>query len=63
MFKFEFTLPLIYGCFISYIILKYKLFNLGMNTLTWSIYIVNIAIAYILHKIGKAFDKCLERLF
>ena len=63
MFKFEFTLPLIYGYFISYAILKYKLFNLGMNTLTWSIYMVNIAIAYILHKVGKAFDKCLEQLF
>ena len=63
MLRFEFILPFIYGGLTSITILRMGLFNLGMNTITWSIYFLNLFIAYILFRIGKVFDRCLEQLF
>ena len=61
MIKFSFIAPLLYSCFISVLIIKSNVFDLGMNTLTWGIYFANLTSIYILHKLGKVFDKCLER--
>lgn len=61
MFKFEFILPFIYGGAMSLLVLRMGLFNVGMNTITWSIYLVNLFITYILYRIGRVTDKCLER--
>lgn len=63
MLRFEFILPFIYGGITSITILRMGLFNLGMNTITWGIYFLNLFIAYILFRIGKVFDRCLEQLF
>ena len=63
MLRFEFILPFIYGGLTSITILRMGLFDLGMNTITWGIYFLNLFIAYILFRIGKVFDRCLERLF
>ena len=63
MLRFEFILPFIYGGVTSISIIKMGLFNLGMNTITWSVYLVNLFIAYILFRIGRVFDRCLEQLF
>ena len=59
MFKFEFILPSIFGICVSMLILKEDLFNLGMNVLTWGVYIVNLFIVYILIKMGRVIDECL----
>ncbi len=63
MLRFEFILPFIYGGITSITIIKMGLFNLGMNFITWSIYFINLFIAYTLYKTGKVIDKCLGRLF
>ena len=63
MLRFEFILPFIYGGLTSITILRMGLFDLGMNTITWGIYFLNLFIAYILFRIGKVFDRCLEHLF
>lgn len=63
MLRFEFILPFIYGGITSITVIKMGLFNLGMNFITWSIYFINLFIAYTLYKTGKVIDKCLGRLF
>lgn len=63
MFRFEYLLPTIYATFISIVIIKEGLIDLGMNTVTWCVYFANIFIAYILSKLGKGIDKCLALLF
>ena len=63
MLRFEFILPFIYGGITSMTVIKMGLFNLGMNFITWSIYFINLFIAYTLYKTGKVIDKCLGRLF
>ena len=63
MLRFEFILPFIYGGITSITVIKMGLFNLGMNFITWSIYFVNLFIAYTLYETGKVIDKCLGRLF
>ena len=63
MLRFEFILPFIYGGITSITIIKMGLFNLGMNFITWSIYFINLFIAYTLYKTGRVIDKCLGRLF
>ena len=63
MLRFEFILPFIYGGITSITVIKMGLFNLGMNFITWSIYFVNLFIAYTLYKTGKVIDRCLGRLF
>ena len=63
MLRFEFILPFIYGGVTSISIIKMGLFNLGMNTITWGVYFLNLFIAYILFRIGRVFDRCLEQLF
>lgn len=63
MFKLEFILPLMYGGYVSIMILKYGLINININTLTFGIYLLNIIVVYVLHRFGKVFDKCLEQLF
>ena len=63
MLRFEFILPFIYGGLTSITILRMGLFDLGMNTITWGIYFLNLFIAYILFRIGKVVDRCLEQLF
>jgi hypothetical protein len=61
MLKFEFILPFIYGSIISLMVIRMGLFNVGMNTITWNIYFFNLFITYILYRIGRVTDKCLER--
>ena len=61
MLKFEFILPIIYGLITSITILKFKLFDLKMNTMIWIVYFANIFTTYILYKVGEVIDKCLER--
>ena len=63
MLRFEFILPFIYGGITSITVIKMGLFNLGMNFITWSIYFINLFIAYTLHKTGRVIDRCLGRLF
>lgn len=63
MLRFEFILPFIYGGITSITVIKMGLFNLGMNFITWSIYFINLFIAYTLYKTGKVIDRCLGRLF
>ena len=63
MFKFKFIMPFVYGICTSYIILKYSLFTLEMNALTWGVYLLNLLTVYILSRLGKVFDKCLVQLF
>ena len=63
MLRFEFILPFIYGGLTSITILRMGLFNLGMNFVTWSVYFLNLFIAYILFRIGRVFDRWLEQLF
>ena len=63
MLRFEFILPFIYGGITSITVIKMGLFNLGMNFITWSIYFINLFIAYTLYKTGKVIDECLGRLF
>ena len=59
MFKFEFLLPFIYGGLTSITILKLGIFNIGMNSVTWSVYFANLFIAYILYRTGRGIDRCL----
>ena len=63
MLRFEFILPFIYGGLTSITILRMGLFDLGMNTITWGVYFLNLFIAYILFRIGKVIDRCLGQLF
>ena len=63
MFKLEFIMPLTYAGYISTMMLKYKLFDLNVNTLTLGVYLLNIMVVFILHKVGKVLDKCLEHFF
>lgn len=63
MLRFEFILPFIYGGLTSVSILRLGLFDLGMNTITWGIYFVNLFVAYILYRTGRVIDKCLGRLW
>ena len=63
MFKLEFIIPLTYAGYISTMMLKYKLFDLNVNTLTLGVYLLNIMVVFILHKVGKVLDKCLEHFF
>lgn len=63
MLRFEFILPFIYGGITSITVIKMGLFNIGMNFVTWSVYFINLFIAYILYKIGKVIDRCLGHLF
>ena len=63
MFKLEFILPFLYGCYTSAAIIKNGLFTLDMNLLTWSVYFLNIFMAYVLYKVGKVIDRCLVHLF
>lgn len=58
MLRFEFILPFIYGGITSITILRMGLFNLGMNTITWGVYFLNLFITYILFRIGKVIDRC-----
>ena len=62
MLRFEFILPFVYGGLTSVSILRLGLFDLGMNTITWGIYFVNLFVAYILYKTGRVIDKCLGLL-
>lgn len=62
MLRFEFILPFIYGGLTSVSILRLGLFDLGMNTITWGIYFVNLFVAYILYRTGRVIDKCLGLL-
>ena len=62
MLRFEFILPLVYGGLTSVSILRLGLFDLGMNTITWGIYFVNLFVAYILYRTGRVIDKCLGLL-
>ena len=63
MLRFEFILPFIYGGITSITVIKMGLFNIGMNFVTWSVYFINLFIAYILYKTGKVIDRCLGCLF
>lgn len=63
MLRFDFILPVIYGLCTSLIVLKAGVFTLNMNLMLWVIYFVNLAVAFILYKLGKAVDGCLEQLF
>lgn len=63
MLRFEFILPFIYGGVTSISVIRMGLFNLEMNTITWGVYLVNLFMAYILYRIGRVIDKCLERLW
>ena len=62
MLRFEFILPFVYGGLTSVSILRLGLFDLGMNTITWGIYFVNLFVAYILYRTGRVIDKCLGLL-
>lgn len=59
MLRFEFILPFTYGAYMSVMIIKGGLFDLSMNTLLWSVYLMNMFMAYALFKIGKVIDRCL----
>ena len=63
MLRFEFILPFIYGGSTSISVIKMGLFNLEMNTITWSVYLVNIFMTYILYRAGRVIDRCLEHLW
>ena len=63
MLRFEFILPFIYGGVTSITILRMGLFDLGMNTITWGVYLINLFIAYILYRTGRVIDRCLGRLW
>lgn len=63
MLRFEFILPVIYGLYTSLIILKTGVFALNMNLMLWVVYFVNLIVAFILYKLGKAVDRCLAQLF
>ncbi len=63
MLRFEFLLPVAYGLCTSLIILKTGVFTLNMNLMLWVVYFVNLFVAFILYKLGKAVDGCLEQLF
>lgn len=63
MLRFEFILPVIYGLCTSLIILKTGVFALNMNLMLWVVYFVNLIVAFILYKLGKAVDRCLAQLF
>ena len=60
MLKFEYTIPTIYASIISFIIMKEGMFDLGMNVVTWSVYLANLFIVYILSLLGRKIDKCLD---
>ena len=62
MLRFEFILPFVYGGLTSVSILRLGLFDLGMNTITWGIYFVNLFVTYILYRTGRVIDKCLGLL-
>lgn len=57
----HFCLPLAYASYTTIMILKYQLLDLNMNLVTWSLYFANILVVYIIHKLGKVLDKCLEQ--
>ena len=59
MLKFEFILPFIYGGWTSTKVLRLGLFDVGMNSVTWSVYFANLFIAYVLYKTGRVIDRCL----
>lgn len=63
MLKFEFILPVMYGLYTSLLILKTGVFTLNMNLMLWVVYLINLTIAFILYKLGKAIDRCLAQLF
>lgn len=63
MLRFEFILPVMYGLYTSLIILKTGVFTLNMNLMLWVVYLINLTIAFILYKLGKAIDRCLAQLF
>ena len=60
MLKFEYTIPTIYASIISFIIMREDMFDLGMNIVTWSVYLANLFIVYILSLLGRKVDKCLD---
>ena len=60
MLKFEYTIPTIYASIISIIIMKENMFDLGMNIVTWSVYLANLFTVYTLSLLGRKIDKCLE---
>ena len=60
MLKFEYAIPTIYASIISFIIMKEHMFDLGMNIVTWSIYLANLFVVYILSLLGRKIDKCLD---
>ena len=59
MITFDFILPITYAIYFTHGVFHNHLLDIGINRLTFGLYLINIMVLFILYKVGGKLDKCL----